>query len=229
MNVLGLVNAYFKESETNDTVSALGDSSNDDTLRAMHWISEFWKQWQTSRKWLFRFDEKTISVVNGTTQYTADNLGLAEGDIIIRDSFYNASGAIEHLAYNELRAKRRASTSPDTTRVLAVAVRPTDGATLGPFLETYPDVDTTQVVAYDIWQGAQELTVQADTPYGLPSDFHMLIVHGALAAQAAADGGEHGANQYSYHVGKFKAVESNYLDTLDDVPVIEDTLPLLAI
>ena len=36
MNFLGLVNAYFKESETNDTVSALGDSSNDDTLRAMH-------------------------------------------------------------------------------------------------------------------------------------------------------------------------------------------------
>ena len=53
MDYLGLVNAYFNESDTNDTVSSLA-APNDDTTRAMHWINEFWKRWQTSRKWLFR-------------------------------------------------------------------------------------------------------------------------------------------------------------------------------
>jgi len=193
MDYLSLTNKFLLETGVADTVATLVDAY-DDVAQAAHWVSSSWSAIQVSRRWPFRFAEKNISVTNGTTKYTFNAMGLVDGDLIIANSFYNASGGIEQLTYEALRKKRRAATptTEDTSRIYAVATPV--GA-----LETYPDVDTTQSLDFDYLKAAQQLDINADVPYGLPSDYHMMIVHLAVTKYAALMGGQEGANLYAHH------------------------------
>lgn len=203
MDYLGLTNAFLKETQDADSISTLVDAP-DDVLQAAHWINTSWVEFQTQRLWPFRWTEGSIPVVNGKTQYTYDDLSLTEGIVIVEDSFYAPEGLPEAETYKELRDRRRAAASVDTSKVLRVAVRNHNT------VETYPDIDGPQTLSFDYYAAAQQLTEDADVPAGLPEDFHMLIVHYALFRYGADIGGQEGANQYASHGGLYKILKNNY-------------------
>ena len=205
MNYLGLTNAFLIESGASDVVASL-DEPADDVAQAMHWIAMAWERFQLMRYWRFRFAEDTIAVTAGKTTYTATDLVRADGDVIIRDSFWNTnSGDIEPLSYEDLRVKRRAAASSDQTKVAFISLMPTN------ILDTYPDVLTTQTLSYDYWKGVQTLASDTDIPYGLPSDYHMLISHKALADYGALIGGQEGATMYAHHGMEYRLLFNTYV------------------
>ncbi len=217
MDYLGLTNKFLIETGVSDQVATLVDAY-DDVAQAANWIDTAWNEIQISRRWAFRFAEKTFSVTNGTTSYTNNALGLADGDMVIPNSFYNANGAIEHITYKELRDKRRAaSTTQDTSRVYHIATE------VGK-LETYPDVDTTQSITFDYLKGIQTLVTNADVPYGLPSDYHMMIVHSAIAKYGVLIGGNEGANLYNMHGPRYRKYFNDFVQ-LNNKDSEEDTTP----
>lgn len=217
MDYLGLTNKFLIETGVTDQVATLVDAY-DDVAQAAHWVNSSWNEVQISRRWPFRFAEKTISVANGTTSHTFNAMGLVDGDVVIPNSFYNANGAITHTTYADLRDKRRAaSTTQDTSRVYDVALQ------VGQ-LETYPDVDTTQSVTFDYLKGVQTLVTNSDVPYGLPSDYHMMIVHLAIAKYSVLIGGNEGANLYNFHGPRYRKYFNDFV-TLNNKDSEEDTKP----
>jgi len=204
MDLLGLTNAFLIESGASDVVASL-DEPADDVAQAIHWLDKSWTRFQLQRYWRFRFAETTIAVTIGKTEYTAADLGAAQGDVIIRDSFWNTnSGVIEYLSYEDIRVLRRAANSADRTKVKHVAMLPTN------ILHTYPDVTSTQTLSYDYWKGAQTLSEATDTPYGLPEDYHMLITHKALSDYGALIGGQEGQNLYNHHGSEYRILYNAY-------------------
>jgi len=203
MNYLGLTNSFLIETGVSDQVASLVGAP-DDVAQAAHWINSAWASFQRSRLWPFRRAEGTVSVTPGTVSYTFSTLGRAEGDIIIPHSFYSALGDITQVPYTSLRARRRAGGVVDTSRVSNASIR--SGK-----LETFPDVDAADTVAYDYWTGVQTLTLGTDIPYGLPADFHSLIVHLAIAKYAALAGGQEGANLYAHHGGEYARIRNEYI------------------
>jgi hypothetical protein len=221
MDKLGLTNAFLIETGADDVTAAL-EGAGDDITQAAHWIVTSWESFQRDRQWPFRRAEGSINVVNGQTSYDWDSLSLEDGDIILPHSFYNSSGSIEQLQYYPLRALRRAGGSVDDSRVSKVAVR-------SGYLETYPDVATTQALEFDYLKGVQTLVEDTDVPYGLPSDFHMLIVHRAVSKYGALIGGAEGANLYKHHGAEYRKIKQEYLlyagiDDEEDIPATTHTL-----
>jgi len=217
MDYLSLTNKFLLETGVADTVATIVDAY-DDVAQAAHWIDSSWASIQVSRRWPFRFAEKTINVTNGTTSYTFNAMGLSDGDLIIADSFYSAAGEIEQLNYEALRTKRRAaSTTQDTSRIYCVA---TPVATL----ETYPDVDTTQSLDFDYLKAVQPLAINSDVPYGLPSDYHMMIVHLAVTKYAALMGGQEGANLYGHHGPLYRKFFNDFVQ-VNNKDNEQDTFP----
>lgn len=221
MDALGLTNKFLIETGVTDQVQSLEDAS-DDVIQAFHWVDSAWASFQREKHWPFRRAEGSISITNGKTSYTFDDLSLQEGDIILPHTFYNSAGTIDQLSYYALRELRRAADSVDLTRVYKVAVR-------AGLLESYPDVATTQVVDFDFLKGVQTLAENTDIPYGLPADFHMLIVHRAVAKHGALIGGEEGANLYKTHGLEYSKIKQDYLvhagiDDEGNVPETTNTL-----
>jgi len=205
MDLLGLTNAFLIESGASDVVASLDDPT-DDIAQAMHWIDKSWTRVQLMRYWRFRLAEDTIAITAGKVTYTATDLVRADGDVIIRESFWNTlSGDIEPLTYEQIRVKRRASNTADQTKVGFIALMPNN------ILHTYPDVLTTHTLSYDYWKGVQELSVDGDIPYGLPSDYHMLIVHKALSDYGALIGGQEGATMYQHHGMEYRQLFNTYV------------------
>lgn len=220
MNFLEATNQFLWETGLADQITTLVDEQ-DDVLQAAQWVAKSWIHFQVSRLWRFRWSEGAIDVTNGTTSYNATALGLNVGDAIIRGSYYNSGANIESLSFIDLRKVRRAGASADTTRVLKIAAEP------GPVLETYPDVDTTQSVNFDYWRGALEVTVDADEFTGLPSDWHMLIVHLALTNYGQSIAGEEGSNTYAHHGGKYADLYKKYVTFAGEdnkIPPIRNSL-----
>ena len=217
MDYLGLTNKFLVETGVSDQVATIVDAF-DDVAQAASWINSSWNEVQISRRWPFRFAEKTINVVNGTTSYTYNAMGLADGDVIVPNSFYNPNGGIDQITYEELRDKRRAaSTTQDKSRVYCVATQV--GA-----IETYPDVDTTQSVSFDYLKGVQTLVANSDVPYGLPSDYHMMIVHLAITKYGALQGGQEGMNLYNAHGPRYRKYFNDFVQ-LNNNSSVEDTKP----
>ena len=205
MDYLGLTNAFLIESGASDVVASL-DSPADDVAQAMHWLNKSWVRFQLQRYWRFRYAEGSITVTPGKTTYTRSDLARATGDVLIRESFWNTlSGNLENLTYEALRDKRRNEASTDPAKVTHIALLPTN------ILNTYPDIAANQVLSYDYWKAAQELLVATDIPYGLPDDYHMLIVHKALANYGALIGGQEGANLYNHHGGEYRVLFNAYV------------------
>lgn len=220
MNLLGATNKFLWESALADQQVTLVDAA-DDVLQAAEWIKSSWIEFQTKRYWKFRWAEGSFTVIKGKTSYTIDDTGRADGDVIIRESFYNAAGDITSLPYTELRAIRRAAGTVDNSRLTHIAVE------VGPTFETYPDIELDQVVQYDYWKAAQEVTVDADTFVGLPADFHMMIVHLALTNYGAHVAGQEGANAYAHHGSKFAQLRSQYVlyaGEDNQIPIIKKSL-----
>lgn len=221
MNYLSLTNKFLIETGVSNEVTTLTDAS-DDIVQAAHWIDSAWASFQRSRQWPFRRAEGSIDVTAGKTAYTFANLGLEVGDIITPHSFYNSAGSIEQLSYIRLRELRRAPANLDTSRVSKVAVRSGE-------LNTYPDVATTQTVAFDYLKGVQTLTGDDAVPYGLTADFHMLIVHAAVAKYGVSAGGDEGILLYRHHAQEFKTMRQDYqlyagIDGEEDMPPTRNTL-----
>lgn len=217
MDYLGLTNKFLVETGVSDQVATIVDAF-DDVAQASSWLNSSWNEIQISRRWPFRFAEKTVNIVNGTTTYTYNALGLADGDVIIPNSFYNVNGTIEQITYEALRAKRRAaSTTQDTSRVYNVTSR------VGQ-IETYPDVATTQSVSFDYLKGVQTLVANDDVPYGLPADYHMMIVHLAITKYGALQGGQEGMNLYNAHGPRYRKYFNDFVQ-LNNNSFDEDTPP----
>lgn len=202
MDYVALVNAFIKETGITDQVQTLANAE-DDVVQAAHWINEGWKMFQTERRWPFRWTEGSLTVNNGTTTYVPDDLTLTTDIDIDEDSFWASEGTILTETYKELRDRRRATASVDTTRVLYVAVRNHHT------IETYPDIAGSQTVHFDYWAGATELSADDDVP-NIPADFHMLIVHAALFRYGADAGGQDGANQFASHGGLYAKLKNDY-------------------
>jgi len=203
MNYLGLTNAFLIETGVSDVVASLTDAP-DDVTQAAHWINSAWGSFQRSRPWPFRKAEGSHSIVPGTTTYTFTAMGRAAGDIIIPHSFYSSAGAIDQLTYPALRDKRRAAGQVDLSRVSCVAVRPS-------LLDTYPDITSAATLEYDYWKAVQALDADTDIPYGLPADFHDLIVHAAVAQYGVLAGGQEGSNLYAHHGAQYAKIRNEYL------------------
>jgi len=140
---------------------------------------------------------------------------------VIRGSSYNASGHIDALTYRELRDLRRSTATPDTSRVTALALE------VGPTAHTYPDVGSTQVLSFDYWKAAAEVSADGDLFTGLPTQYQMMIVHLALTNYGSYIAGQEGANTYAHHAGKFAVMYSRWLTFAGEdnqIPVISNSL-----
>jgi len=220
MDLLGATNKFLLETNMSDQVITLVDAA-DDVAQAVHWIAASWVEFQTKRLWKFRWAEGSFSVVQGTTIYDATALGLVDGDVVIRGSSYNASGHIDALTYRELRDLRRSTATPDTSRVTALALE------VGPTAHTYPDVGSTQVLSFDYWKAAAEVSADGDLFTGLPTQYQMMIVHLALTNYGSYIAGQEGANTYAHHAGKFAVMYSRWLTFAGEdnqIPVISNSL-----
>jgi hypothetical protein len=221
MDFLGLTNKFLIETGLADAVATLEDAA-DDVVQAAHWIDSSWASFQRHRQWPFRRAETSTDITSGKVNYTFDEMGLAAGDIIRPNTFYNASGAIDQVSYEDIRSKRRATVAAVGSNVRLASV--TSGV-----LHTYPDVTTTQTIEFDYLRAVQELVANVDTPYGLPADFHMLIVHGAVARYGVSIGGNEGVMLYNRHARDFTTIKDEYLlfagiDGEEDMPKTRNTL-----
>jgi hypothetical protein len=222
MDFLGLTNKFLIETGLADAVASLEDAA-DDVVQAAHWIDSSWASFQRHRQWPFRRAESSLNVINGKTEYTFEEIGLAGGDIIRSGTFYNPNGSILQVNYPVIRLSRRSSTgTEDTSKVRGVSV-------VSGKIHTHPDVATTQTVEFDYLRGVQELVQNGDVPYGLPSDFHMLIVHGAVARYGVSIGGDEGIMLYNRHARDFTTIKDEYLlfagiDGEEDMPKTRNTL-----
>lgn len=225
MDYLGLTNRYLIETGVADTVASLV-GVGDDVTQGMQFINNSWLAFQRSRWWPFRRAEGSVNVTNGKTSYTWTDLSLNSGDIIIAGSFYNASGTITQEPYFAVRKRRRDGNAHDTSRLYYVAVRQDGGTTK---LETYPDVDTTQALAFDYIRACSEMALNTDVPTGLPDDYHMMIVHAAVARYGLISGGEEGRNLYQHHGTEAKRIYNEYmlyagLDAEEEITSAQGTL-----
>jgi hypothetical protein len=220
MDLLGAVNKFLWETAMSDQVITL-DNAADDVLQAKEWIASSWLEFQATRLWKFRWAEGSIDVVKGKTRYTADDLGRVNGDKIIRGSFYNSAGDISSITYTDLRDIRRRGADVSDVRVTDIAVE------VGPLFETFPDVATTQTIAYDYWKAASVVLDDTDTFVGLPAEFHMAIVHLALTNYGAHIAGQEGANAYAHHGGKYAVLKNSFIlfaGEDNQIPVIKKSL-----
>jgi len=204
MNLLGATNKFLYETNMSDQVITLVDAA-DDVAQAVHWIASSWLEFQTKRLWKFRWAEGSVSVVQGTTIYAAPDLGLVDGDVIIRGSAYSESGPIGSITYRELRALRRGGGNPDPKRVTKIAFE------VGPTAHTYPDVGSSQLIEFDYWRAATEVSADTDLFTGLPIQYQMMIVHLALTNYGAYIAGQEGQNAYAHHAGKYSVIYNRWV------------------
>ena len=208
MNYLGLVNSFIVESGLTDTVQSVESGITDDVAQVAHWINVAWKEFQVNRLWDFRWAEGSFTTIDGKTSYSEADLGIGDGAVIIPDSFYSIDRKVPTVPYLKLRDSRRGVSHPDGTAVALTALRGNDA------IELYPAPDAGIVVEYDYYKSPQKLVLNTDTPEGLPSSFHMIIVHAALHRYGADIGGNDGQNTYNAHGGLYAALKNNYINTV---------------
>ena len=221
MDYLDLTNSFLIETGIGDPVQTLEDQG-DDIMQAAHWINAAWAAFQRKRLWPFRKVEGSLPVTAGATSYTFTSLSLSSGALIVPHSFYSPLGGVRHVDYERVRAARRSGQNTDPSRVQLIAVH-------NEAFHTYPVVNNAQSIAFDYWRAVQTLRKQADIPYGLPSDFHMMLVHLAIAHYGVLAGGQEGANLYAHHAKLFNAALTEYMTFVgvtasSEVPPVTHTL-----
>ena len=209
MDYLGLVNSFITESGLTDTVASIESGTTDDVDQVAHWINVAWEEFQVNRLWDFRWTEGSFNTVAGQSSYSNNDLALGDGAVIIPQSVYSVNRAVPVVSYLELRASRRAPVAPDDTVIHSVAIRNNNS------LEIFPTPSAAINVEFDYYASPIRLVNNTDVPAGLPSTFHMLIVHAALHRYGADIGGQDGKNTYEAHGGLYATLKNNYLNTVN--------------
>lgn len=203
MNKLSLVNNYMLETDVIASPVATLANADGDVRRAAYWVETAWESFQRDFLWPFRRAEGSFTVTAGKQTYSFADLSIESGDIIIPSSFYSAAGSITQESYFDLRHRRRVNSAVDPSRVTHLSVK--QGV-----VDIYPMTNVNQTIAFDYWRKVQQLVNDNDVPYGLPEDYHQLIVHLAVAKFAATLGGEEGTNLYAMHGQSYAKIKNEY-------------------
>src|SRR3990167_2854656 len=162
--------------------------------RVVTWTNEAWKDVQTAhRDWGWMRATASFTTVAGTGTYT---LGTGSGTVGVTAAnfgmwvpessrnYLTATGTDDEVLMNDIDYEawrnnyQYGALRTATARPIQVAVSPVKALCLGPI----PVVGYT--VTRDYFSAPDDLEVDGDTP-GLPAQFHMIIVYGAMMMYAS--------------------------------------------
>ncbi len=163
-------------------------------------VKTSWKDIQNSRsKWKWMRDEKTFSMVVGTTAYTPATVfgPVNRFKHWYKDTFFvTVGGQKTPLRFVEFDTFRDRHIN-DTTNapIYDFTIRPKDSA----LIFTPPDSTYTITCCYH--KSNQDLSAATDIPE-LPEDFHLVIVYKAVASYALSMAISHIYQEYSMEYNK---------------------------
>jgi hypothetical protein len=158
-----------------------------DMARLVDWVRESWVDLQAMREdWLFMRDEFSGTVAAGTRELTAAGASVTDLSNWHQDTlrvYRTADGvaAEQYLVPWDYRVFRDTYMFGSQAQGLPTIFtsRPKDRAIL---LGPVPDADVTVTGEYQ--RSPQIFAADTDTPTGLPTEFHMLIVYMAMTRYA---------------------------------------------
>lgn len=187
MNFLQLCQRTREKCGISGSGPAAVTGQSGEMLRIVNWVNEAWMAIQTSRtNWMWMRGEFTFNTVAAQQAYSVTEAGVAATfskwwmDTL---RIYRTAVGVndeQHLHETEYASFRDVYQFSHrmTGRPTAVSVRPWDMALL---LGPVPTDVCTVVGEYQ--KKAAEMVAGTDTP-SLPSDYHMLIVYGAMERYA---------------------------------------------
>lgn len=200
MTFLQLVQRLVAECASAQSISSIV-SQTGEALRFVNWASQAWTEiqamhddWEFLRSSSLLGSGVSFATVSGTSSYPlgsgAGTVGVTAANFgkWIPDSFRNYATTVgtssevfmdpidfdvwrDAYMYGAMRNVR--------TRPMAVAIGPDKSLCLGPV------PNALYTVTGDYYAAPSTMSVDADTPTGLPSRFHMLIVYKAMQYYAA--------------------------------------------
>lgn len=173
MDFLTLCQRLRQETGIADSGPSAVTGQTGDMKRIVDWVNESWIRIQSSRPdwlWMWKSASSTLSVGNQVFTPATDVENIV-------DVYVGGTTVLSRLEYRDYRDLYRSLNSGKPT---AYTIRH-DGVVL---MNTLPDQAYT--ISYEYFKKPAYFTANGDVP-GLPTRFHMLIVHGALAEYGMFD------------------------------------------
>lgn len=209
MNFLQLAQRVRQESGgvagANGTPSSVV-SQTGQLKKIVDWTNDAWRDlWLTHDDWLFRRGSFTLPLVASDNDYAASDASITDFSDWDDETFriyLTATGVSDEtfLSRMEYRVWRDVWAVGTQTpgRPQQATVKPDKHLGFG----AVPDAVYT--VSGEYFRSFTDMTLDADTPTGLPSEFHMIIVYRALQKYAADEGAP---EVYAMHRANHKIME----------------------
>lgn len=185
MNYLQLCQRLRLECGVSGTGPSTVTSQTGQLLKLVNWVAQAWLEIQMSRPdWRFMWKEFTFNTVAGTRDYPAADVSITDldswdvGSFLIYETAIGTSDQNElpYMDYLDWRKKYRVQMAERANdRPLLFTLMPDDEA-----VRFEPRPDAIYTIDGEYKRTVQTFSVSADTPTGLPSKFHMLIVYKAM-------------------------------------------------
>jgi hypothetical protein len=185
MNFLTLCQRTASKCGISGTIAATTGQSGE-AGRVVNWVNEAWREIQEHRRWnwkLATFSFQTVAAQQAYTPAQAGVSNLSSWELDTFRSYLTATGVaaelfLEFVDYKTFRDIYQFSVVANA-QPSKFAIRPEDQAIL---LAQIPDGIYTVNGKY--WMAGSEMTDTTDLPTGLPTDYHWLIVYGAMMKYA---------------------------------------------
>lgn len=217
MTFLELVQMVHRECGVAGSTVATVVNQTGESGRLVEWVRQSWHELQLHREqWWWMRKEFSLDTVSGTGTYAASDCTPAVTDLgeWKTDSFriYKQSTGLADegtLSFKEYGLWRNlyALNVQTNQRPVFVTVKPDMSIALG------PAPDDIYVVTGEYFSAPADMTLDTDTPTGLPSQYHMAIAHLAATKYAgfesAAEVYAYGKDRYEFYLQR---LELNQLD-----------------
>lgn len=212
MDFLALAKRLLQEAGIAGTGPSTVVSQVGELKSVVDWVNDAWETLQNEKDdWLWMRTDWTYAMPALQQTLTAAQAGITAfgrwwGKTL--RCYATSIGVsdeqrIPYLPWDEFRDTYLLGTRPTATRPSRFTIKPDQTIMVGP----QNDVAYTFVGEYQ--KAATRMAVDADTPTGLPSDFHMVLVWDALvlygtfeAAQESINRGLQFAKPYNFRLGR---------------------------
>lgn len=208
MTYLELVNRFRQETNYSNAGPTTVSDQTGDHARAVDWVADAYTDLQNRLFWRWLRKDFTLTTQADVARYTPTQCQDDDGDIsrfrawvidrqnpvrcYLESSGVGAEYWLTPVSWDYFRTIYQIGTQPSSAPSF-ITVDPDDNIVLG------PTPNDAYVISGEYHRSAQILTANGDTPE-MPSDFHMLVVYGAMEDHgyfdAAPEEIDRGARKY---------------------------------